>query len=100
MNFENQNAFCKYSRIQEIKPVKASLGAQEGLKFDRKYLVFANDINEFGKVERQNIGTVKSMKVVDNQPGNETINDLSEFYQTGGKRISASGMYLEKKKDL
>ncbi|MBN1987657.1 MAG: hypothetical protein JW761_15200, partial [Prolixibacteraceae bacterium] len=40
------------------------------------------------------------MKIVDNRPGRKGENDLSEFYQIGGKRLTAAGMYLEKNNDI
>jgi hypothetical protein len=100
LDIESENKFYKYSRIQRIKPLTASMGINEGLKFDRRYSVFINQINDAGKVEKKRVGIVKSMKIVDNRPGRKEGNDLSEFYQIGGKKITASGMYLEKNNDI
>jgi hypothetical protein len=99
-DFQNDNIFYKYNRIQKIKPVSASMGENENLKFDRRYNVFVNQINEFGKIEQKEVAVVKSMKIVDNIPGQNSLNDLSEFYQIAGKKITDTGMYLEKKNDL
>ncbi|QGY42751.1 hypothetical protein GM418_03505 [Maribellus comscasis] len=100
LNIEREEHFYKYNRIQSTKPVAASMGVNEELKFDSRYSVFTNQINESGKVEKEKIGVVKSVKVVDNRPGRGGVGDLSEFYQIGGKKTTSSGMYLERKKDL
>lgn len=97
---ESENIFYKNNHVQKIKPISAGIGEPEDVKFDRKYFVYQNQVNILGKVEKEKIGVVKSMKIADNRLVDNNERDLSEFYQTAGKKIANTGMYLERGKDL
>ncbi len=95
----NESLYDKYNVIQNDKPITAAMGNKQKLRFDSRYSVYENQIDDGGGIKQKKKGFIKVMKVGKNSSLND-ISSTSEFYQIAGEKISTSGMYLEKKPSI
>lgn len=92
-------AFRVKTSVTGIDPIKAKIGRKEGIRHERKFVVWEYVENRKEKVVARRKGTVRTRYVSDNRNDELGKTEESEFYQIGGGNI-AIGMTLQERKDM
>lgn len=86
--------------ITDVRPIRANIGTKEDLSFEDRYFIYENQENARGEIKAKRKGVVKAYKVSDNKTVSTGEVPPSRFYQIGGRKVDAYGMYLVERKDL
>jgi hypothetical protein len=99
VEMSNDNFKVK-SPIASVSPVKVKIGEKEGVKFDQRFFVYENRLDEFEKPYSHRVGVIRAKDIVDNRYITSGKTDESTFYQISGKVLDHHGMFVEQNDDL
>ncbi len=92
-------SFKVKANVTSINPVKAKIGIKEGVKYERRFIVYEYVANRKNEVVAKRKATIRASKVKDNRNDELGHTQESEFYQIGGGTIE-EGMTLKESKDM
>lgn len=79
-------------------PLRAKIGAKEGLSRDQRYFVYQMKQDKSGKIVGKRKGVIRANKIVENRQIATGQSLTSQFYQIGGWRLR-KGMQLQQSND-
>lgn len=85
--------------VYEIHPIRAKIGAKEGLKNSDRYTIFRVREDEEGNLQYKKVGFARATDVADNQYIATGNSECSKFIQISGRRNAKPGMFLKQNKD-
>ncbi|MDE6535130.1 MAG: hypothetical protein K2K82_03870 [Muribaculaceae bacterium] len=85
--------------VYEIHPIRAKIGAKEGLKNSDRYTIFRVTEDVDGNLMYKKIGFARATSVADNKHVATGNSERSKFYQISGRRNTKPGMFLKQNKD-
>lgn len=82
--------------VQKNSKLTGNLTNENEFKFDHRYAIYENRIQENGRIKPKRVAMVKSMKppFVQNDSSENLYN--STFYQISGKKISGKNQYIQR----
>jgi len=97
---KNLDAFQVKTTVFSTHPIAAKIGKKEGLKLDNRFFIYENKQKDNGDVKAVRKAVVRaSSHIIDNRTNSTgQSNQLTKFYQIGGKRVD-EGMLLKQKND-
>ncbi len=94
------DAFQVKAPIFSRRPLKVKVGKKEGVKTNRRFIVYEQVGDKAGNVKLKRRGVIRAAgNVVDNRGITGGQNEASKFYQVQGQRLDV-GMLVTEKKDL
>jgi hypothetical protein len=85
--------------ISHVRPVRAKIGKKEDVRFEQRFFAYENIEDKKGNIKAKRRGVLKAYRIADNRHMAEGQTVPSSFYQIGGRRLDATGMYLRERRD-